>query len=139
MLVLTTACNLDCVYCYEGGGNEKGETMALETALRALDLVAASNQPFHVQLTGGEPLLAGELVFSILEYIRNNNLPATTAIQTNGVLLDCQSARRACTRLARLWVSASMGCLPCRRGSVAGARGRGGRSRCSTGSGFRFR
>lgn len=94
MLVVTTACNLHCAYCYEGGGNGQGEMMELETALRALDLVAASNQPFHVQFTGGEPLLAGELVFRTLEYIRNNNLPATTAIQTNGVLLDRECARR---------------------------------------------
>lgn len=93
MLVLTTACNLDCCYCYEGG-NGKGEMMELEVARRALDLVAASGLPFHVQLTGGEPLLAGELVFRILDFIRSKGMPATTAIQTNGVLLERDSVRR---------------------------------------------
>lgn len=87
MLVLTTACNLDCAYCYVGGAGGGG-VMELETAIKALDLASSGGGRFHVQLTGGEPLLAGELVFRILEYIRNNNLPATTAIQTNGVLLD---------------------------------------------------
>lgn len=95
MLVLTTACNLDCTYCYEGGaGGGGGDVMELETAIKAIELAASSRAPFHVQLTGGEPLLAGELVFRILEYIRNNNLPATAAIQTNGVLLNREHAHR---------------------------------------------
>ncbi|HHE31504.1 MAG TPA: radical SAM protein [Chlorobaculum parvum] len=93
MLVVTTACNLDCAYCYEGGAGGGG-VMELETAIKAIELAASGGAPFHVQLTGGEPLLAGELVFRILEYIRNNNLPATTAIQTNGVLLDQELTRR---------------------------------------------
>lgn len=93
MLVLTTACNLDCAYCYEGGAGGGG-VMELETAIKALDLAASGGGCFHVQLTGGEPLLAGEIVFRILDYIRRNNLPATTAIQTNGVLLDKERARR---------------------------------------------
>lgn len=94
MLVLTTACNLECAYCYEGGGNGQKEVMELEMAIKAIELAASGGSRFHVQLTGGEPLLAGELVFRILEYIRNNNLPASTAIQTNGVLLDRETARR---------------------------------------------
>ncbi|NTU92997.1 MAG: radical SAM protein [Chlorobiaceae bacterium] len=93
MLVVTTACNLDCAYCYEGGTGGGG-VMELETAIKALDLAASGGGPFHVQLTGGEPLLAGELVFRILDYIRRNDLPATTAIQTNGILLDQACARR---------------------------------------------
>lgn len=93
ILVLTTSCNLDCAYCYEGGAGGGG-VMELETAIKAIDLAASGGGPFHVQLTGGEPLLAGELVFGILDYIRRNDLPATTAIQTNGLLLDRESARR---------------------------------------------
>lgn len=62
--------------------------MSMETASRALFMAAAHGRPFHVQITGGEPLLAASLVFDILELIREERWPVSTAIQTNGVLLE---------------------------------------------------
>ncbi len=93
MLVVTTSCNLSCSYCYEG---EKcsGDAMSLETAMKALHMAVAPGKPFHVQITGGEPLLESERVFSILELIRREEWPVTIAIQTNGVLLDREIIRR---------------------------------------------
>ncbi len=93
MLVVTTACNLSCRYCYEGQ-HRSGEFMSLDTALHALDMIAASGKPFHVQITGGEPLLAADTVSGILKYIVSERFPATTAIQTNGVLLNRDCARK---------------------------------------------
>lgn len=86
MLVLTTSCNLECVYCYEGGGG--GELMDEATAIKAIELAASGGSRFHLQLTGGEPLLASGLLLRILDFILRENIPASTAIQTNGVLLD---------------------------------------------------
>lgn len=68
--------------------------MSMETASRALFMAAAHGRPFHVQITGGEPLLAGELVFDILELIREERWPVSTAIQTNGVLLERDAAQK---------------------------------------------
>lgn len=92
MLMVTTACNLSCAYCYEGE-THAGKVMHLDTAMKALHVAAASGRAFHVQITGGEPLLAAEQVFTILEQIQRERLPATTALQTNGVLLDRETAR----------------------------------------------
>lgn len=95
MLVVTTSCNLSCSYCYEGE-KHSGSAMSLETAMKALHMAVAPGKPFHVQITGGEPLLERERVFSILELIRREDWPVTVAIQTNGVLLDRVTIRKLC-------------------------------------------
>lgn len=68
--------------------------MDVATAMKALEMVASGNRPFHVQLTGGEPLLEAELVLTILDRIRREGWSATTALQTNGLLLNRDCARR---------------------------------------------
>ena len=62
--------------------------MSPETAFAALDLAARSKEPFHVQLAGGEPVLALDLVERISARLRETNAPATIALQTNGTLTD---------------------------------------------------
>lgn len=93
MLVVTTACNLECVYCYEGEGKVR-TAMTLATAMKALEMAASCGTRFHVQFTGGEPLLETDLVFRILDHIREKRWPVTTALQTNGVLLNRDCVRR---------------------------------------------
>ena len=87
VLLLTTACNLNCVYCYRGKrGNV--QSMPVKVAVKAIEMAAQSGLPFHVQLSGGEPTLEPELIEWIASFIRKKNLPATIGIQTNGTLLD---------------------------------------------------
>jgi len=87
VLLLTTACNLDCVYCYRG---QKGnvQSMPVKVAVQAIETAAQSGLPFHVQLSGGEPTLEPELIEWIASFIRKKSLPATIGIQTNGTILD---------------------------------------------------
>lgn len=92
MLMVTKACNLSCAYCYEGGTHADDEVMSMETAINALHMVAAGGRPFHVQITGGEPLLVRERVFDILDRIERNKWPVAVSLQTNGVLLDRPTA-----------------------------------------------
>ena len=62
--------------------------MPVETAFSALDLAMRAGKPFHVQLAGGEPALALDLVELIGERLRKTYAPATIALQTNGTLID---------------------------------------------------
>ncbi len=94
MLVVTRSCNLACAYCYESAHEKHKTVMNAETAGKAIGLAAASGKPFHVQITGGEPLLQPDAVFAILEQIRNTGITARVALQTNGVLLDREMIRR---------------------------------------------
>jgi len=87
MLLLTDACNLDCAYCYRGK-KSNSQSMPFEIAEEVLVWAGASKDYFHVQLTGGEPLLYPELIEKIAKFIYKNKFPATIGIQTNGTLLD---------------------------------------------------
>ena len=87
VLLLTTECNLHCVYCYR---EERCpvQSMTRGIAEKGLRLAAATGHTFHVQLTGGEPTLEPELIEWIASFIRKKSLPATIGIQTNGTILD---------------------------------------------------
>lgn len=86
-LLLTTECNLRCIYCYREG-QESVQSMPKEVAEESLRLAAASQQPFHVQLTGGEPSLEPELIEWAAAAVRKKEWPATLGLQTNGTLLN---------------------------------------------------
>lgn len=93
ILVVTRSCNLSCVYCYENACRHDGAAMSLQTAEQAVGLAAASGKPFHIQLSGGEPLLAPDTIFAVMELIRKKGIPAFVSLQTNGVLLDREMIR----------------------------------------------
>jgi uncharacterized protein len=86
ILGLTGECNFACVYCY--AHEHPRERMSFATASQAIDLAASSGQPFVLQLSGGEPLLAFDLIEEIVAYVEQNKLPATMQIQTNASLID---------------------------------------------------
>ncbi len=87
VLFVTTACNLQCPYCYADDLRAK-KPMPWEVAEAALNRVAHGGFPFHVQLTGGEPTLEPVLVEKIASWLRSRRLPAKVALQTNGTCLD---------------------------------------------------
>ena len=86
ILGLTGHCNFACIYCY--AYKQPQETMSFDTARRAVDLAAAGGQPFVLQFSGGEPLLAFDLLTEIVAYVKQRKLPAILQIQTNASLLD---------------------------------------------------
>ena len=90
ILGLTGRCNFACVYCY--AHKQPQETMSFDTARRAIDLAATGGQPFVLQFSGGEPLLAFDLLTEIVAYVKHRKLPAILQIQTNASLLDRSKA-----------------------------------------------
>lgn len=92
VLALTTRCNLSCTYCYHAG-LERGMDMSPEVARIALDLVTRGEGPLHIQLSGGEPTLAKEMVRYVIAESRRLKRPCTVGIQTNATLLDEELVR----------------------------------------------
>ncbi|MCB2190069.1 MAG: radical SAM protein [Deltaproteobacteria bacterium] len=92
VLWLTTACNLNCAYCYRG---DPSKVLALDRDMvrRALSLAAAGGGPLHVQMAGGEPTLVPELMETVAREVHRLEVPTTLAVQTNGVALDHAMAR----------------------------------------------
>ena len=61
ILRITNRCNLACKYCYAQTEIQKREDMSLETAIKAIDMMAKRGGRLKVQFTGGEPLLRKDL------------------------------------------------------------------------------
>ena len=74
IFVVTTSCNLNCVYCQANNGITCPSTfMNCETAEKAVDIALQSperNLTFEFQ--GGEPLLNFEVIKRIVEYAETN-------------------------------------------------------------------
>ena len=68
ILGLTGDCNFACTYCY--ASEQPQEMMTESTARTAIDLAAAEGEPFILQLSGGEPLLAFNLIQNIVQYFK---------------------------------------------------------------------
>jgi len=70
IFVVTTACNMNCIYCQANNGQTKPtDFMNQETARRAVDIALSS--PAHTmsfEFQGGEPLLNFPIIRFIVEY-----------------------------------------------------------------------
>lgn len=90
MLLVTNACNLNCVYCYEN--HKTNKTMSLRVAQKAIQKAFENNgyDYISVQFMGGEPLLAYPLIKEISEWMWRTEFhkPYELFASTNGTLLD---------------------------------------------------
>jgi uncharacterized protein len=91
-LLVTLACNLRCVYCYE---DKTGAKMDEKTAFKAVDWLIKNSENMkiiRIVFFGGEPLLNFPLIKSVVAYAKDKTQKegkkATFAITTNGTLLD---------------------------------------------------
>ena len=91
VILLTHACNLSCEYCY-ARLSRKNESLSLGVLRRVIDYVFANSKGAPVAFTftgGGEPLVAWDVMYEGIEYIRSfpNDVPAKISLVTNGILL----------------------------------------------------
>ncbi len=86
ILWLTEACNLQCRYCYRPPVAAPRQ-MSRAVMSRALQLVGASGQPCHVQLSGGEPTLVPDLIGMVVEQLRPLRSRVSLGLQTNATSL----------------------------------------------------
>ncbi len=107
-LLLTTACNLRCSYCYASAGERQPVFMSLETAQRGIDFIAANaekknfiarnaGQPGVTEIKvayhgGGEPSLHWEVLTESFAYAQQKaekrGLRVSGSLISNGVLQD---------------------------------------------------
>lgn len=93
-LVVTSACNLECEYCYQG--QRRGAVMDDEVLGAALDLLLLTgDESPAVSFHGGEPLLELRIIRRAVEYLEGHRSPTMAPryyVTTNGTLLDDQAA-----------------------------------------------
>lgn len=97
-LLLTTACNLRCGYCFASSGDRPAKFMTMETARGGIDFVLAS--AIHLKAPaiclsfhgGGEPTRNWPVLTGAVDYARTRGKDAGVRINsgmaTNGVLSD---------------------------------------------------
>ncbi len=87
---LTTACNLACSYCHQGGPRPR--SIPWDVLRISIDRLGASEADERtLALTGGEPLLEWPLVQRAVEYAQESSSgpkPLRVSLTTNGMLLD---------------------------------------------------
>lgn len=92
---LTTECNLQCTYCYEGSEKKQG-IMSMETAQAVIDFIYLQiitqktiYSYLSIDFLGGEPLLNYEVMCYIIEKVRSWQLavPVYISMTTNATLL----------------------------------------------------
>jgi uncharacterized protein len=99
-LLLTTACNLRCTYCYASSGELPARFMSMDVARRGVDFVAANAARrglphFEVSFHGpGEPTLNWAVLTGSVAYAREKaselGIQLQTSVATNAVFRDQQ-------------------------------------------------
>ncbi len=97
ILRITERCNLRCAYCYAASGRDIPD-MTPELAKRAVELCCPVGGELRIQFTGGEPLLALEVMEAVHAFGNSTGRRLRLAVQTNGTLLT----PAACRRLAEM-------------------------------------
>ena len=92
IFVVTTVCNMACVYCQANNGSECSNLfMDEETAERAVDIaLEAPTRNLSFEFQGGEPLINYRIIKHIVEYteLKKGNRCVTYNIVTNLTLLE---------------------------------------------------
>lgn len=92
IFVVTTACNMACVYCQANNGKTKPHLyMSKDVARKAVDIALKSPEKrLSFEFQGGEPLLNFDIIKFIVEYTENNkgNHDIQYNIVTNLTLSD---------------------------------------------------
>lgn len=95
-VLLTWACNLKCIYCFEGAG-KKTKMMSIENAEKYIKFMknqalARNSKNMHIVLFGGEPLLNIKVGYVILEELKKfcdeNKMRFSCSMITNGTLIS---------------------------------------------------
>jgi len=88
--VVTTRCNMNCLYCQTK--NNAPQDMTIEVASRVLKYVFDTQNPYaNIEFQGGEPLLNWDIIKFITENaqrINTGNKHLAISLVTNGTLLD---------------------------------------------------
>ncbi len=91
VLLMTSACNLRCTYCYAFGGEGPLRQMTLPLARTVIDTVSQNallNGEDEFSLTfhgGGEPTVNWEVLTGAIEYAMQKELPCKINMATNGI------------------------------------------------------
>lgn len=91
VLNISNVCNMNCRYCYAGGGNYGDKESIMD--INVLDKVLAFFYTYYkqievIQLFGGEPTLNIHAIKYVCEYIQKSNKHTLISMVTNGTNIN---------------------------------------------------
>ncbi|MGC1121532.1 MAG: radical SAM protein [Candidatus Methanofastidiosia archaeon] len=102
-VITTYACNLACIYCYEGKGELERKSMDEKTADRAIQFIKEhtlnnNSRRLGIELFGGEPLLNmpinERVVRELSTWCQENGLTFSVNAITNGTLCSRENVEK---------------------------------------------
>ena len=94
-IMVTGKCNSNCVMCPASEGVRRaGQTMSLTSLLQLAAHIPSDAE--HLTITGGEPFMLGEEIFTFFEAVKNKFTRTGFLLLTNGRIF---SVARYCNRL----------------------------------------
>lgn len=96
VLLMTSACNLRCTYCYAHGGQTSSIAMEMPLARKVIDTAAdnaTARGQGHFGLTfhgGGEPTANWDVLQGSVEHARSKGLRCNISMSSNGVWTERQ-------------------------------------------------
>lgn len=87
---LTARCNLKCLHCYNNSAPGRQDAMTKERWMNVAEQVIREGGAFNVVFSGGEPLLAEDVLFELLRLFERDGVSMT--VISNGWLLDERKA-----------------------------------------------
>lgn len=95
---VTSACNLNCPYCYTKKTIKNGKFMPIETMKKIIQNVATQYDEANIVFHGGEPMLVSNDYYKeVVEYSKffekNYNVKYSFAMQSNLTLLNEEKAK----------------------------------------------
>lgn len=92
-IMITEACNSNCIMCPMGVGyRQRGNIITEEDLSSIADVL--SDKVEHIDITGGEPFLHPEIVFRVMKLINDMCPTASVLVLTNGRALSLPSIQR---------------------------------------------
>ncbi|MGQ9472476.1 MAG: radical SAM protein [Candidatus Caldatribacteriaceae bacterium] len=86
---LTNRCNLRCNHCYQSQFQDLlPEEIIFQVAAKLLMELKERNYHATLNLTGGEPFLLGNTLFSLLDFLNASEVVQELTIITNALLID---------------------------------------------------
>ena len=87
-ILLTTACNARCYYCFEKG--VEAQTLAFEDCDAIVRFICGNSDDGKIRIHwfGGEPLLAFDRIVYIYDELIKRGMDVSSQITTNGLLVD---------------------------------------------------
>ncbi len=102
IILPTEQCNFRCAYCYEQHSNGSMSKTHIESIKKLLTKRSQDLQVLRIGWFGGEPLLAVDIIFNLLEHVKQlkedyKNIVFQSGMSTNGYLLNCRLASKLIT------------------------------------------